>query len=437
MKAMIGRMTFLRKRPARLWSDESGAVLVTLALAVTALLGLLSVAVEVGSWYVVRRNLQSAADAAALAGALEHARSTPGRVTDAATREAVRNGAAAGTDTILVNSPPASGAFSGDPQAVEAIITHRQGRLFTALFGSGEVPITTRSVARLRSTGEACVLALDRTTGGAITAQGSATINTQGCVLAANSVSDTAIDLGGSSSVAADSLWTSGGYALGGSTSASFSRAPVSRAWALPDPYADLTIPALGNACPNNNTRIQNETRTLTPGVYCNGISVGAHGVAILEPGTYYINRGNFDVGAQGTVRCNCTAPHGVTIVLTSTSNTTQIGRVDINGGASVTLRAPADPSYAYPGVLFFQDRRASASDESRLNGGATMSLNGALYFPAQAMQWNGNSFGGAQGCVRIIARTVSFSGNTALDDAGCAEQGVRPIATTSATLGE
>ncbi|HEY0834069.1 MAG TPA: pilus assembly protein TadG-related protein [Azospirillum sp.] len=430
-------MTTLRKPRARLWRDDSGAVLVTMALALTAVLGLVSAAVEVGSWYVVRRNLQSAADAAALAGALEHARSSPERITAAATQEAVRNGAAAGADTILVNSPPASGAFSGDPQAVEAIITHQQGRLFTALFGSGDVPITTRSVARLRSTGEACVLALDRAADGAVTAQGSAAIDTRGCVLAANSVSDTAIDLGGSSSVAADSLWTSGGITLGGSTNASFTRTPVSRAWALPDPYADLTISVPGGGCANNNTRIQNETRTLTPGVYCNGISVGAHGVAVLEPGTYYIDRGDFDVGAQGTVRCNCTAPHGVTIVLTSTTNTTQIGRVDINGGASVTLRAPSDPGYAYPGVLFFQDRRASASDESRLNGGATMSLNGALYFPAQAMQWNGNSFGGAQGCVRIIARTVSFSGNTALDDAGCAEQGVRPITTTSASLGE
>jgi uncharacterized membrane protein len=51
--------------------DEGGSILVLAALGMTVLFGLAAVAIDVGNWYYTQRQLQSFADAAAMAGALE------------------------------------------------------------------------------------------------------------------------------------------------------------------------------------------------------------------------------------------------------------------------------------------------------------------------------------------------------------------------------
>lgn len=53
------------------FSDDAGAVAVTFALVFLVLVGVAALAVDVGFWYTAKRQLQSAADAAALAGCRE------------------------------------------------------------------------------------------------------------------------------------------------------------------------------------------------------------------------------------------------------------------------------------------------------------------------------------------------------------------------------
>jgi len=429
----------LRSSAARLRRDESGAMLVIMALMMTMLLSLLSVGIEVGSWYMTRRALQTAADAAAIAGALEGARGTPGRTVSAAKTEAVRNGAKETADAILVHTPPTSGTFKGDPQAVEAIVTRQQPRLFSAVLAGGTMEISARAVARVNLTGQACVLALDPTASGALTGQGSTIVTMQGCLLAANSRSNSAVQLSGSSMVSADGLWTAGDVSLGGSSSYAFVNPPVTHAWPLPDPYANLTIPPLG-PCRSTNTKINKPlTEPLQPGTYCGEFSIGSQGVVVLNPGTYYIDRGDLTINAQAQVRCNCTVPgDGVTFVLTSSGSASDIGSVDINGGANIQLRAPSGAGYPFPGILFYQDRRAPSGRVNTFNGGSDIVMSGAFYFPSQAIKWNGNTaVGGSTACVQIIARTVAFGGNSTLDSSGCAALRARPVNTTAAALGE
>lgn len=422
---------------ARLRSDESGAMLIVVALMMTMLMGLLGVGVEVGSWYMARRSLQTAADAAAIAGALEEARGSADRVTSAATKEATRNGAEAAKDVILINAPPTSGAYKGDTQAVEAIITRPEGRLFSAVLASDTVSISARAVARVRTVGQACVLALDTSAPGAITGQGSSTLNMQGCTLAANSTDSAAIKVSGSSSVTAQGLWTAGGTSLDGSSNLNFSTAPVTYSWPLPDPYANLTINE-PSGCGGGNNLTVNHSQTLSAGVYCGNLKFGSQAVATLNPGTYYIDGGNLDIGAGAQVKCNCSGDQGVTFVLTSRGNANQIGAVTINGNSTINLRAPSAASDPFQGILIYQDRRAPANASSTINGGSNIVLNGALYFPSTQLNWNGNNAtAGASTCMEIVARTVNFSGNSALENSGCSALGVKPVLTTAATLGE
>jgi uncharacterized membrane protein len=53
----------------RLWKDRRGASAWVVTAIMVPLLGMFSLGTEVGSWYVIRRNAQNAADAAAIAGA--------------------------------------------------------------------------------------------------------------------------------------------------------------------------------------------------------------------------------------------------------------------------------------------------------------------------------------------------------------------------------
>ena len=55
----------------RWFSDDSGAVAVTFAIVFLVIVAFAALAVDVGFWYTAKRQLQSAADAAALAGCRE------------------------------------------------------------------------------------------------------------------------------------------------------------------------------------------------------------------------------------------------------------------------------------------------------------------------------------------------------------------------------
>jgi hypothetical protein len=249
-----------------------------------------------------------------------------------------------------------------------------------------------------------------------------------GCTIAANSSSASAINIGGSATVAADSLWTAGNYTYGGSATMNLAKPPMVNAWALDDPYAGKTIPPL-TGCDHTNASYSGGTFTLNPGVYCNGIDFGSSSVVTLNPGTYYINSGDLTMNATTHVRCSCTLPgQGVTFVLTSTNGPSSIGTVTINGGANVLLNAPSDPSDPYAGLIIYQDPRAPAGGIDKLNGGADMSLTGAVYFPTQVVRWSGNNGPTAPSCTQVIGDQVVFIGNATIQNTGCAEAGVQPV---------
>ncbi len=107
--------------------DESGQTLIMFALGLAVLLGMAAMTIDVGLAYVARRDMQNAADAAALAGAdvlLEGQSSV--LAANAARDIALQNGYAnAATDvTVTINIPPTSGPHSGDSDFVEVIIEH-------------------------------------------------------------------------------------------------------------------------------------------------------------------------------------------------------------------------------------------------------------------------------------------------------------------------
>jgi hypothetical protein len=161
------------------------------------------------------------------------------------------------------------------------------------------------------------------------------------------------------------------------------------------DPMADLAPPPVGACSSSFQSMGPQGSATISPGVYCSGISLGSHQSLTLNPGLYIIKNG-IDLGAQTTLTGN-----GVTIYI-------QSGGVNMSGGATVGLNAPSSGSWQ--GVLFFQDRADATA--STLVGGTGQSMNGALYFPAAHLTYTGGSSTTAT-ATTIIGDTLSMVGNS------------------------
>ena len=103
----------------------------------------------------------------------------------------------------------------------------------------------------------------------------------------------------------------------------------------------------------------------------------------------------------------------GVTFILTSAtaaSNPSSVATLDMNGGAKLNMTATTTGTYA--GVLFYQDRRASAGTINNVNGNALSKFQGSFYFASQDLSFSGDS-GMTTDCVQLVSRRVTFIGNT------------------------
>ena len=140
-----------------------GSISIIFALSGFALCGLIALGTEVGSWYVVKRNLQNAADSAAIAGALAiaHNNVTAGsdNVVGSGVSFANQNGFCSGGGTACTSSGSpvtvsvaqgsyADGTFTaGAGSAVQAIVSQTQTGLFAGLVGLTSIPIAAGAVA--------------------------------------------------------------------------------------------------------------------------------------------------------------------------------------------------------------------------------------------------------------------------------------------------
>jgi hypothetical protein len=174
-----------------------------------------------------------------------------------------------------------------------------------------------------------------------------------------------------------------------------------------------LPLPACTtqNASANNNA-----TLNLTPGYFCNGISLGNNATVNMAAGTYYIANG-ITIGNNGTID----ATAGVSIVLTDSTP------LNIANNATVNITAPnATSGQPYPGIAFMGLSTSTAAQTFSNN--TTLTITGALYFPHDRIVFDNNAESGNTGCTQIIGRTISLSNNVNIDDSACSSAGTTQI---------
>jgi len=385
-------------------SCRKGNVALLFTMLAPMVIGGAGLATEVGLWYHRRLELQSAADAAAYAAAVDlRAGASQSAFTQEAMSAAQNSGFDATQGTIVVNNPPTSGTHQTN-QAIEVLISEKVPRFFTSIFTNAPLVEHTRSVTTFQTASNACVLALDPTASGAVTFSGSSSVSLTGCSVMANSLSNSAVVAQGSASLATDCIIAVGGISLTAGVSETVCSNPITQAPPVADPFAGVPAPSTSGGCQNGSGS------SLSPGVYCGGLTL--QGNVTLQPGVYVIEGGDLKVNANANVTGS-----GVTIYMAGSST------VSMNGNATVNLSAPTSGTYA--GMLFFGDRSGSNVSET-LNGTASSAMTGAIYFPKQNVNYIGN-FAGANGCTQVVADTVTWNGHTHLA-ANCNGYGMRTL---------
>jgi len=418
---------------AALIRDRRGVIVVMFALMLPILIGFIGLGVEVGLWYKERRDLQAAADAGALAGAYELAEDRASNVGTVAQREAENNGWTSGAGTITIRSSPFNGlfpaapsAYTADASAVQVLLTRQVSLLFAGYFlGSGNsITINTKAVGKsVAGATTACVLALGSGLApgnSAISAVGGASISMSGCTVATNSTNSSAISISGGATLTADCVYSSGGVS-GTPVTTACSGAKENQP-AVSDPYADIPVPTF-SACSNPADKYSltgSSSDTISAGVYCS-ISSSSSGTLTLNPGTYYLDGGDFKISGSG----NVSGTGGVTIVLGDSSGGGNCGNVSITGGGEIDMTAPTSGTYA--GILFFRHSSCSSTGAAMsFTGNSGSTVVGAIYSPSKALDVSGGtSIAGS--CLQLIANTISFSGSGTIGSS-CSGVGVKDI---------
>lgn len=409
----------------RLWNDKRGNALIIAGAAMPLVIGSAGLASDTIQWALWKRQLQRAADSAALAGVYDriyYNGSTSNVATAVATDVARHNHATPG----LLGSPAIdhpSGTNWANP--VRVTLNLQKQLNFSSFFMSAPPIITARATAATVATGVYCVVSLVDTGSTGIRATGNGNINL-GCGMITNSTSLTAAIATGSSVVNATPVAAVGDIQesnnWGGADLLPFTVKQQ-------DPYKDVAVPTF-TACKGNGSRIRlvSSSPTLDRSTDAAGSvqcvsDINVNGRLILGPATYVVDGGNFSAGAQADISCN-----GCTIILTnSTSGSATIGTLDINGGAKLVMSAPT--SGTFDGILFYQDRRATvgATTVNKLNGNSDSVFSGAFYFPNQQLQINGTA-GLDITCGQFVSYIIEFSGNGSINNTCAAGYGNNEI---------
>ncbi len=384
---------------------ERGAIAVIVAIVVVpVVLGFLSLAIDVGYAFVVRNQMQNAADSAALAGANNMFKGGDANSAQSISYAAsTANGFTTGTNnvTVTASTPPASGTFAGKGGFMQVSISHVVNPFFAKFIGVANLPISVAAVAG-PSGNKPCILTLAKT-GNSLNFNGNGSIDAVNCGIYVNSNSGSGLSVTGNATVTGNPIDVVGNsYSKVGNGSIGTVTTGVAPE---ADPFASMTRPSSTCTNPNPYSKFGNGTLTLNPGTYCGGISLTGNFAVTLNPGLYVIYGGGISLAGNISM-----SGSGVSIYNTGNGSTYPYGALHLTGNAALDLSAPTSGDYA--GMLFFQD--PSNTQAAYITGNAGSNFAGNMYFPNNVLTFTGNSSSNIP-VGSIVASTVTFTGNDSL----------------------
>jgi Flp pilus assembly protein TadG len=415
--------------------SERGSTAVLTALLLPVLLGFIGLAADAVMWEISKRNMQGAADQAAIAAVVAYqagAGADPATNARAVAKQfGFNHGSDNTTVTVSLVTPPALGYLVD----YSVTITKKQRQYFTSLFVSAPTASATAEAAT--SSNGPCILVLSSAANGAFTNSGGSQVTLTSCDLDVNSVSATStVVSGGGSKVSAQNINLVGGSSVsGGATLTASVQLSKNTGQALSDPYQYRTAPTVGSCATNGTSYNLNynggtgQPTSLNPGTYCGSITIGGTKPFTLNPGVYVITDTNgYGFGSAGAFKVSggtLCAGGGVTIYVKSTKN----AQISFSGGSKVYIVAP-DPATATglngetDGIALWMDKDNPTGATVSFSGGSTQIIGGAIYAKHSNVTYSGGSATSVSsvcpnvttacaGTTQIVSDTLTISGTS------------------------
>jgi hypothetical protein len=321
----------------------------------------------------VRGQLQSALDAAALAGA--KAENSP-TVATAAFQPLVHTSVSVDAPVF---TPQADGSFS-------ASVNARSPNAFLAAAAISVFPVQARSKVNVRFPPNDVCLTARNTTGEGMTISGGGQTLASNCRFEVQSTASPASSFLGTASTQTKQLCVKGStVSRNGSTVTGLELGCTMMA-----PYRAAPVHPTVGECTVSNTSPPSIPSVISPGTYCGNITIQGGGTTTLQPGTYVFRGvnsttpGHLSVKGPGRI-----VAEGVTIYFADATTMT------LEGNGELRLTAPT--SGVHQGVLFHE----------------------AAGLPQSAIWITRNGSGFLRGVINLPSRnlTVAAGGNTTTDE--------------------
>jgi len=447
----------------KLWNNDRGNILVIGGAALPLLVGSAGLATDTIQWALWKRQLQRAADSAAVAGVYTRVTTDTEVAVEAAVDtdlELTNN-----TGMVLLSDPDVDRLGDvGDMQnRVQVTLELRQELPFSSMFMSAAPIIRAKATAASVPGGaEYCVIAKDPSaTRTGLTISGSTWLDLGDCSLIANSSHPTNAASNGTSSanggqgstVKAKSLDAQGGVNFSTNWQIDDYNPGTSP---VDDPFTSFQnqIPTSNSGCSaqaslnktngnnGNGGNVDRSSDSAGQTICLSGDQTIA-GTVTLGPATYVIDAGNLEMtNNNASLSCN-----GCTIILTNFATPANTGSVKLTGG-SLNLSPPRSVTTTdsvtgvetttvignqdWEGIALYQDPRATDdgqnSPQNKITGNSDLSIQGVVYFGSQSLEFVGGGKDVAA-CLQIVGMRVTFTGNSKIEAASkCGNWGLNTI---------
>ncbi len=280
----------LRDRYRRLPSSRDGTVAALVAIAMPLLIGVMALGLDGSLLYLQRRQAQSIADGAALAGAYQLNLSSTN--TSGAKSTASSFASSQGATNVTVSIPPTSGLFTSSSTCVEVSVSITQPRMFSALWGSGTMSATATAVANSgggKPYSTSAVVLLNTSSSGSLSVAGGSQV-TAAAPIQVDSSSSTAVNVNNGSQVTASLNIVGGDTVTGGSQ---ITGTVTTGASSVSDPLASIPTPSVPAATTTPLSKYAGYgSYAMQPGLYSGNVSLGNGGTFTMASGLYYIQGG-------------------------------------------------------------------------------------------------------------------------------------------------
>ena len=384
-------------------------------LGLVALIGIAALAIDIGYFYSVRRLMQTAADASAIAAANAQLSSQTSNYQQAALDVAALNGFTNGKNGVTITvGPPATPPNPTSNTYVEVDIAQAAATNFLAVLGYKTMNVSVKAIAGTTNN-LSCLYVLDPSGQGSVSFTGNVNV-TAACSVIVDSSSSSALQANGSATLKASSIGLAGDYSVTGNVKL------------VPDPHVNIAAvsdPLASLAAPNVPTCTQagvtnsgaykvnqdSQVASVPAGVYAKGISIsGNDSVTTLNAGTYgnnisignkiakatfnpgqYQNGGSgdsVDVAANGTTTFN-------------PGQYTFCGALSISGSAPITL----SPGLYVGGISISNNANITFNPGTYILAGGGLSIGGNATLNGTGVTFYDTTGPGGY-------RPINFSGN-------------------------